>query len=235
MQRTITFLLSFLFLGCAAQDSSQPPLDDCSRCDEDSESGSAFLSVTQADDGRILVQVDETLGVPDYLTAYAFAGFNFDDPSKVDVGLLFFRTEDASLEGIKGIPKLTTTRDWDPNGIKLDMPFEISTISLRAKGDKPLPLTFSYKVWAHDYTANDGFESRGVDDEWVIVYHAYAIEAPAGELKTYSILRPATGDDILVSLNQEGSLDWRALTHGNSYEIGYDADRDEISVERLDE
>jgi hypothetical protein len=182
-----------------------------------------------------LVEVDEMLGLPDYLTAHAFAGFNFDDPSKVDVGLLLFRTEDASLEGIKGIPKLVTTRDWDPNGITLEMPFALSTISLRAKGDTDLPLSFSYKVWAHDYTANEDYEARGVDDEWVIVYHAYAIAAPAGELKTYSILRPSTGEDILVSLNEEGSIDWRSLRDGNSYEIGYDADSDEISVERLDD
>ena len=232
MQRTIAILLPLLLLACSAEEEYLPL--DCSSCDELAESGSAFLTVTQADDGRILVEIDETLGLPETLTARAFAGLNFDDPSKVDVGLLLFRTEDSDLEGIKGIPKLVTTRDWDPNGITLEMPFALSTISLRAKGDQDLPLSFSYKVWAHDFTAREGYEARGVDDEWVIVYHAYAIAAPAGELRTYSILRPSTGEDILVSLDREGSLDWRALRHGNSYEIGYDEDSDEISVERLD-
>ena len=228
--KTPTLLLPLLCsLACSAESEWAPP-----QCDEscDEAQGTAFLHVFRNEGGPIRAEVETEL-LPDELRAIAYASQNRDDPSKIDVGLRFFRTQEADID-VKGLPELYTTRDWDPAGVFLEMPFSLSRIGLMARGETDLPLSLSYDVWAHDFLADD-FVSRSVDDEWVVMYHAFARTAPSEELAVYTILKPATGEKILVSLQGEESSDWRALSHGRAYAIGYAPSTDELSVEVLGE
>jgi hypothetical protein len=226
-------LVPALVLGSACDDTSfEEPTSECASCDS---AANPLLTITLSDDGELIPRYSKDLVLPGYLEVSVWATFNEEDSDFVDVRLDFTRKDGSAIPGIGVIPALRTTRKLTPDGVVIDMPLRLSTITLKAKGDEDLPLTVSYQTHARGFTATDGYTSQSVDSEWVDFYHAYKLVATAHEATTYVIVGPRTGDDILTSLDREGSLDWVGLSDRKAYEIGYDTDADRLSVSVLRE